>query len=108
MERIVTMQEIAKVLEICDKYLINKYQTTLEQLMEMEIEDKTEIILMLLLTSDEISTLFDQYNLRGIMYEFLEDYSKKKIFSISDETLRLSTKRPASLTASDFVGIVKY
>ena len=92
MERIVTMHELAQVLKLCDKYLLSKYQTNIEQLMELNIYNKVESILMLLLANDEISKFFEQYNLYDVMYDLLDNYSEKKIFTISNETLRLSTK----------------
>ena len=51
MGKIVTMHELAQVLKLCDKYLINRYQTNIERLMEMNIDNKVESILMLLLAN---------------------------------------------------------
>ena len=102
MEKIVTMHELAQVLKLCDKYLLSKYQTNIEQLMELNIDNKVESILMLLLANDEISKFFEQYNLYDIMYDLLDNYSEKKIFTISNETLRLSTKRPLDLSDSEY------
>lgn len=102
MEKIVTMHELAQVLKLCDKYLLSKYQTNIEQLMELNIDNKVESILMLLLANDEISKFFEQYNLYDIMYDLLDNYSEKKIFTISNETLRLSTKRPRDLSDSEY------
>ena len=102
MERIVTMHELAQVLKICDKYLLSKYQTNIEQLIELNIDNKVESILMLLLANDEISKLFEQYNLYDVMYDLLDNYSEKKIFTISNETLKLSTKRPRDLSDSEY------
>ena len=102
MERIVTMHELAQVLKLCDKYLLSKYQTNIEQLMELNIYNKVESILMLLLANDEISKFFEQYNLYDVMYDLLDNYSEKKIFTISNETLRLSTKRPRDLSDSEY------
>ena len=102
MEKIVTMHELAQILKLCDKYLLSKYQTNIEQLMELNIDNKVESILMLLLTNDEISKFFEQYNLYDAMYDLLNNFSKKKIFIISDKTLRLSTKRPRDLSDSEY------
>ena len=102
MGKIVTMHELAQVLKLCDKYLINRYQTNIEQLMEMNIDNKVESILMLLLANEEISNLFEQYELYDVMYDLLDSYSQKKIFAISDDTLRLSTKRPNDLTETEY------
>ena len=103
MGKIVTMHELAQVLKLCDKYLINRYQTNIEQLMEMNIDNKVESILMLLLANEEISNLFEQYELYDVMYDLLDSYSQKKIFAISDDTLRLSTKRPNDLTETEYI-----
>ena len=103
MEKIVTMHELVQVLKLCDKYLINRYQTNIEQLMETNIDNKIESILMLLLSNDEISKMFEQYNLYEVMYNLLDNYSEKKIFAISDETLRLSTKRPRDLSDGEYI-----
>ncbi len=102
MERIVTMHELAQVLKLCDKYLLSKYQTNIEQLMELNIDNKVESILMLLLANDEVSKFFEQYSLYDVMYDLLDNYSEKKIFTISNETLRLSTKRPRDLSDSEY------
>ena len=37
------------------------------------------------------------------MYDLLDSYSQKKIFAISDDTLRLSTKRPNDLTETEYI-----
>ena len=102
MGKIVTTHDIAQVLKLCDKYLINRYKTNIEQLMEMNIDNKVESILMLLLANEEISNLFEQYELYDVMYDLLDSYSQKKIFAISDDTLRLSTKRPNDLTETEY------
>lgn len=78
MGKIVTMHELAQVLKLCDKYLINRYQTNIEQLMEMNIDNKVESILMLLLANEEISNLFEQYELYDVMYDLLDSYSQKR------------------------------
>ena len=102
MGKIVTTHDLAQVLKLCDKYLINRYKTNIEQLMEMNIDNKVESILMLLLANEEISNLFEQYELYDVMYDLLDSYSQKKIFAISDDTLRLSTKRPNDLTETEY------
>ena len=102
MEKIVTMYELAQVLKLCDNYLIRTYNNNIEQLMKLNIDNKVEIILMLLLASNEISEVFEQYNLYDVMYNLLHDYSEKRIFTISDETLRLSTKRPSDLSDIEY------
>ena len=69
---------------------------------EMNIDNKVETIMMLLLANEELSALFEQYDLYNDMYNLLASYSEKKIFSISDETLRLSTKRPNDLFENEY------
>ena len=102
MNRIVTMQDFAQVLKICDSYLIRKYQTNIEQLMMMNIDNKAETILMLLLANEEIARLFDHYNLNDIMYDYLDSYSEKKIFTIPDKTFAPSRKKPYELTDEEY------
>ena len=68
----------------------------------MNIDNKVEMIMMLLLANEELSTMFEQYDLYNDMYNLLASYSEKKIFSISDETLRLSTKRPNDLFENEY------
>ena len=97
MSNTVTVYKLAQILKLCDKHLISKYQTNIESLMEMNINYKVEVIMMLLLANEELFNLFKQNNLYSGMYDLLVNYSEKKIFSISDETLRLSTKRPYEL-----------
>lgn len=102
MSNTVTVYKLAQILKLCDKYLINKYQTNIESLIEMNIDNKVEMIMMLLLANEELSTMFEQYDLYNDMYNLLASYSEKKIFSISDETLRLSTKRPYELFDNEY------
>ncbi len=102
MSNTVTVHKLAQILKLCDKYLINKYQTNIESLIEMNIDNKVEMIMMLLLANEELSTMFEQYDLYNDMYNLLVSYSEKKIFSISDETLRLSTKRPNDLFENEY------
>ena len=102
MSNTVTVHKLAQILKLCDKYLINKYQTNIESLIEMNIDNKVEMIMMLLLANEELSAMFEQYDLYNDMYNLLASYSEKKIFSISDETLRLSTKRPNDLFENEY------
>lgn len=102
MSNTLTVYKLAQILKLCDKYLINKYQTNIESLIEMNIDNKVEMIMMLLLANEELSTMFEQYDLYNDMYNLLASYSEKKIFSISDETLRLSTKRPNDLFENEY------
>ena len=102
MEKFVTMEDLAKVLKLCDSYLISKYQTSIERVMELDIDNKVETILMLILANDDINSLFDRYNLYDVMYDLLDNYSKKKIFSISNNTLLLSSRRPNSLKNDEY------
>ena len=102
MNNTVTVHKLAQILKLCDKYLISKYKTNIESLIEMNIDNKVELIMMLLLANEELSALFEQYDLYNDMYNLLANYSEKKIFSISDETLRLSTKRPKDLFENEY------
>ena len=102
MNNTVTVHKLAQILKLCDKYLISKYKTNIESLIEMNIDNKVEMIMMLLLANEELSALFEQYDLYNDMYNLLANYSEKKIFSISDETLRLSTKRPKDLFENEY------
>lgn len=102
MSNTVTVYKLAQILKLCDKHLISKYQTNIESLMEMNINYKVEVIMMLLLANEELFNLFKQNNLYSGMYDLLVNYSEKKIFSISDETLRLSTKRPYELFDNEY------
>lgn len=42
MSNIVTVYELAHILKLCDKYLISKYQTNIESLIEMNIDNKVQ------------------------------------------------------------------
>ena len=102
MNNTVTVHKLAQILKLCDKYLISRYKTNIESLIEMNIDNKVDMIMMLLLANGELSALFEQYDLYNDMYNLLANYSEKKIFSISDETLRLSTKRPNDLFENEY------
>ena len=98
LRKILTMDEFAKFLQLCDIKLQKKYQTKLNQIMQIDIDNKVETVMMLLLSDDELKYFVRQYNMHDLLYEYLEGYSEKKIFTISDKTLELSTSRPYDLS----------
>lgn len=54
MRKILTMDEFAKFLHICDIKLQQKYQTKLNQIIQMDIDNKVDTIMMLLLSDNEL------------------------------------------------------
>lgn len=48
------MDEFAKFLQLCDIKLQKKYQTKLNQIMQIDIDNKVETVMMLLLSDDEL------------------------------------------------------
>jgi len=103
LRKILTMDEFAKFLQLCDVKLQKKYQTKLNQIMQIDIDNKVETIMMLLLSDDELKYFVCQYNMHDLLYEYLEGYSTKKIFEISDKTLELSTSRPYDLSDDEYL-----
>ena len=97
------MDEFAKFLQLCDIKLQKKYQTKLNQIMQIDIDNKVETVMMLLLSDDELKYFVSQYNMHDLLYEYLEGYSEKKIFTISDKTLELSTSRPYDLSDDEYL-----
>src|SRR5574344_335009 len=98
MEKIITTKELAKLYKLCDKFLINKYGTDLVGLFNVEIkENKTETIMMILLQFNEIKQLIDDYGLYEFMYNFIDKYSKKKIFNLSNYDLKVTTDKPENI-----------
>ena len=54
LKKILTMDEFAKFLQLCDIKLQKKYQTKLNQIMQIDIDNKVETVMMLLLSDDEL------------------------------------------------------
>lgn len=54
LRKILTMDEFAKFLQLCDIKLQKKYQTKLNQIMQIDIDNKVETVMMLLLFDDEL------------------------------------------------------
>ena len=103
LRKILTMDEFAKFLQLCDIKLQSKYQTKLNQIMQVDIDNKVDTIMMLLLSDSELKYYINQYHMHDLLYEYLEDYNSKKIFTISDKTLELSTSRPYDLTDDNYL-----
>ena len=103
MKKILTIDEFAKFLQLCDIKLQSKYQTKLNDIIRIDIDNKVETIMMLLLSDEELKYYINQYNMHDLLYEYIEGYSTKKIFTISDRTLQLSTSRPYDLTDEEYL-----
>lgn len=102
MDKLLTTQDFAKILKLCDSYLQKKYNTDLSSLMALNIDNKAETILMVLEANKDLRELFDNYNLQGVILDYIEEYSQKKIFKISDETLTASRTSLDKLTDEQF------
>lgn len=100
LRKILTMDEFAKFLQLCDIKLQKRYQTKLNQIMQIDIDNKVDTIMMLLLSDNELKYYINEYHLHDLLYEYLDGYTSKKIFTISDKTLKLSTSRPYVLICS--------
>lgn len=46
MSNIVTVYDLSHILKLCNKYLISKHQTNIESFIEMNIDNKVEVIMM--------------------------------------------------------------
>lgn len=97
-----TTQDFAKVLKLCDSFLIKRYGVDITSLMELDIYNKPEIIYMILESNPELKKIFDNYNLTGLIQDFLYEFSTKKIFKISDEALIVSQKPIELVTDAEF------
>lgn len=102
MEKIATINDLANIIRKCDTYLFDKYSTSIYQILEMNLDNKIELAMMLLISNDEIKQLFDEYNLYGIIEEFLTTQSQKKLLEISDESIMLSSRQPKNLTLDEY------
>lgn len=101
-KKIITMEDIANVLRICDSYLNNKYNTNLIELTQINIDNKVETILTILLANSDIANLFVTYNLYELMYEILSNYCKNKICNLSNEALIVSRKSASRIDLQEF------
>lgn len=97
------MDELAMFLQLCDIKLQKKYHTKLEQIIELDIDNKVDTIMMLLLSDDDLKRYINKYNMYDYIYEYLEVYIKNKILNISNETLELSTFRPYDLSDDKYL-----
>ena len=59
LRKILTMDEFAKFLQLCDIKIQNKYQTKLNQIMQIDIDNKVETVMMLLLSDDELKKYWE-------------------------------------------------
>lgn len=103
LRKILTMDEFAKFLQLCDIKLQKRYQTKLNQIMQIDIDNKVDTIMMLLLSDNELKYYINEYHLHDLLYEYLDGYTSKKIFTISDKTLKLSTSRPYDLSDDEYL-----
>jgi hypothetical protein len=100
MNKIVTTKDMAQVLKICDSYLLKKYNIDIVGILKLNIDNKIEKIMMLLMVNEYISSLIQKYNFYTPLYELLLNLSSKKLFTISDQTLELSSSRPKDIDIS--------
>lgn len=95
MANILTTVQLGQLLQKCDKLLINKYGIDLLNILKIDLGDaKTEQIMILLMQFDEIREIIIKYNLYEFIYNFIADYSNKKIFTLSTKDLIVTTKQP--------------
>lgn len=93
----ITTSLLAKLYKLCDQLLINKYGTDLIGVLSLDIENKTETVMMLLMQFNEVKQLIETYDLYDFLYEFVDDLSKKKIFKLSNDDLSLTKKKPEEI-----------
>ena len=88
---IITTSDLANFLKLCNHHLIQKYGIDLIGVLQLDIEENTtEILMMLLMQFEDVKEIIKQYELYDIIYDFIDEFQKTKIYRLSIEDLSIT------------------
>ena len=88
---IITTSDLANFLKLCNHHLIQKYGIDLIGVLQLDIEENTtEILMMLLMQFEDVKEIIKQYELYDIIYDFIDEFQKTKIYKLSIEDLSIT------------------
>ena len=88
---IITTSDLANFLKLCNHHLIQKYGIDLIGVLQLDIEENTtEILMMLLMQFEDVKEIIKQYELYDIIYDFIDEFQKTKIYRLSTEDLSIT------------------
>lgn len=91
MDNRLTTKELGYFYKLCDHYLIEKYGTDLIGLLNLEIsENKTEIIMMLIMQFNDVKQCIEKYGIYDFVYKSIDELSKNKILRLSNDDLSIT------------------
>lgn len=88
---IITTSDLANFLKLCNHHLIQKYGIDLIGVLQLDIEENTtEILMMLLMQFEDVKEIIKQYKLYDIIYDFIDEFQRTKIYKLSTEDLSIT------------------
>lgn len=88
---IITTSDLANFLKLCNHHLIQKYGIDLIGVLQLDIEENTtEILMMLLMQFEDVKEIIKQYELYDMLYNFIDEFQKTKIYKLSIEDLSIT------------------
>ena len=88
---IITTSDLANFLKLCNHHLIQKYGIDLIGVLQLDIEENTtEILMMLLMQFEDVKEIIKQYKLYDIIYDFIDEFQRTKIYRLSTEDLSIT------------------
>lgn len=88
---IITTSDLANFLKLCNHHLIQKYGIDLIGVLQLDIEENTtEILMMLLMQFEDVKEIIKQYKLYDIIYDFIDELQRTKIYRLSTEDLSIT------------------
>ena len=88
---IITTSDLANFLKLCNHHLIQKYGIDLIGVLQLDIEENTtEILMMLLMQFEDVKEIIKQYKLYDIIYDFIDEFQRTKIYKLSIEDLSIT------------------
>lgn len=90
-KKVITTSDLANFLKLCNHHLIEKYGIDLIGVLQLDIEENTtEILMMLLMQFEDVKEIIKQYELYDIIYDFIDEFQKTKIYKLSIEDLSIT------------------
>lgn len=88
---IITTSDLANFLKLCNHHLTQKYGIDLIGVLQLDIEENTtEILMMLLMQFEDVKEIIKQYELYDIIYDFIDEFQRTKIYRLSTEDLSIT------------------